>query len=58
MFCCQNTCAEQTLDVLKSSPGLQDIWQLHYSVAGRDKNAEEAFIANPDDPCEAKLIKR
>ena len=46
-----------TLDVLRSSPGVQDIWQLHYSVAGRDKNAAEAFIANPDDPCEAKLIK-
>jgi competence protein ComEC len=45
---------------LKSSPGLQDIWQLHYSVprpareafgettdqGGKDLNAPEEFIAN------------
>ena len=45
------------LDILKSSPGLQDLWQLHYSNSGQDKNAPEPFIANLTEPCEAKLIK-
>jgi competence protein ComEC len=47
----------ETLDVLKSSPGLQDLWQLHYSNAGGQKNSPADFIANPKEPCEAKLIK-
>jgi beta-lactamase superfamily II metal-dependent hydrolase len=47
----------ETLDVLKSSPGLQDLWQLHYSKAGGQKNAPADFIANLKEPCEAKLIK-
>lgn len=47
----------ETLDVLNSSPGLQDLWQLHYSNAGGQKNAPADFIANPKEPCEAKLIK-
>ena len=45
------------LDIIKSSPGLQDLWQLHYSNAGQDKNAPEPFIANLTEPCEAKMIK-
>jgi hypothetical protein len=47
----------ETLDVLHSSPGFQDLWQLHYSVAGGQKNAPADFIANLQEPCEAKLIK-
>lgn len=32
-----------------SSPGIQDIWQVHYAVnAGKENNAAEQFIANPD----------
>jgi len=32
---------------LRSSPGIQDIWQLHYSVtAGPELNAPEQFLAN------------
>jgi competence protein ComEC len=46
-----------TMDVLKNSPGLQDLWQLHYSRAGGQKNAPADFIANPKEPCDAKLIK-
>ena len=49
--------APETLDVLNSSPGLQDLWQLHYSEAGGLKNAPADFIANLKEPCEAKLIK-
>jgi competence protein ComEC len=47
----------ETLDILRTSPGLQDLWQLHYSPAAGAKNAPADFIANPTDPCEAKLIK-
>jgi len=47
----------EVLDILKSSPGLQDIWQLHYSIAGKDKNAPVEFIANLEEKCEGKLIK-
>ena len=49
--------------ILKSSPGLEDIWQLHYSVprparplfgettdqGGKDLNTPEQFIANLDE---------
>jgi competence protein ComEC len=32
------------------SPGLQDLWQLHYSVEGAAAhNVAEKFIANPDE---------
>jgi beta-lactamase superfamily II metal-dependent hydrolase len=36
--------------IIKDSPGLEDLWQLHYAVdGGADHNVAEAFIANPDD---------
>jgi beta-lactamase superfamily II metal-dependent hydrolase len=32
------------------SPGIEDVWQLHYAVdAGADHNVAEKFIANPDE---------
>jgi len=35
--------------ILRGTPGLKDIWQLHYSVnAGPDANPPEDFVANPD----------
>jgi beta-lactamase superfamily II metal-dependent hydrolase len=41
--------APQTWDTLKGAPGLEDIWQSHYSVpAGADRNPPADFIANPD----------
>jgi hypothetical protein len=44
--------------IIRSSPGLEDIWQLHFAIAGgKDNNATDAFIANPDENCEAKWIK-
>jgi beta-lactamase superfamily II metal-dependent hydrolase len=45
------------LDIVKSSPGLEDLWQLHYSPKGGDaKNAPKDFCANITDPCEGKPI--
>lgn len=44
--------------VIKDSPGLEDIWQIHYSIAGgADHNARDSYIANVDEICEGKYIK-
>ena len=45
--------------VVKSSPGLEDIWQLHYSIeGGKDNNANESFVANlGEQNCEGKAIR-
>ena len=43
---------------IHSSPGLADIWQLHYSVAGgKENNAPDTFLANTDEQCEGKWIR-
>ena len=47
----------RVLDTIKSSPGLQDLWQLHFTTASGEKNTPVDFIANPDPNCEAKMIK-
>jgi hypothetical protein len=37
----------RTWPALRGAPGLQDIWQLHFSLnAGKDANPPEDFIAN------------
>jgi competence protein ComEC len=46
----------EVLDIVRTSPGLLDVWQMHYSNAAGEKNAPEDFIANPKDPCEGKAI--
>ena len=46
----------EVLDILRSSPGFQDLWQMHRSAAAGQKNAPEDFIANPGEPCEARTI--
>ena len=38
--------AVATFETLKSSPGLEDLWQLHYGVDAKDHNMPEQFIAN------------
>jgi competence protein ComEC len=36
--------------IIKTSPGLDDLWQLHYAVdGGADHNVAEPFIANLDE---------
>ena len=38
-----------TFRIVKSSPGLLDFWQLHYSEnVGKGVNSQNAFIANID----------
>jgi competence protein ComEC len=44
--------------VVRNSPGLEDIWQLHFSNAGgKTANAPEQFIANPTEPCQGHYLK-
>jgi competence protein ComEC len=38
--------APQTFQILRDSPGLEDLWQNHYSIAAGDLNRPETFIAN------------
>ena len=40
----------EAIRTVRSSPGLQDFWQLHYAVdAGKDVNMADAMIANLDE---------
>jgi beta-lactamase superfamily II metal-dependent hydrolase len=46
-----------TYQVVRSSPGLEDIWQLHFAVAGeKQNNAPDPFLANLDPNCEGKSL--
>jgi len=39
-----------TWQTIHASPGLEDIWQLHYAISGgKDNNAPDTFIANTDE---------
>jgi beta-lactamase superfamily II metal-dependent hydrolase len=41
----------EAMPTMRSSPGLEDIWQLHWShTAGLEQNSAGVFIANLDDP--------
>jgi beta-lactamase superfamily II metal-dependent hydrolase len=43
--------AVAALEIMRRSPGLEDIWQLHWSYnAGIEHNPPGVFIANIDDP--------
>jgi competence protein ComEC len=43
---------------LHDTPGLQDIWQLHYAIAaGKDHNSADPFLANIDEQCEGKWLR-
>jgi hypothetical protein len=45
-------------NLLKSSPGLEDIWQLHFAMAGgKEANAADSFIANLNEVCEGQSIQ-
>jgi beta-lactamase superfamily II metal-dependent hydrolase len=47
----------ETWQTVRNSPGLEDIWQLHYAVeGGADHNAPDSFIANVDEACEGKAL--
>jgi len=48
----------EALSTIRSSPGLLDVWQLHYAQdAGKGNNAPEPFIVNVDQDSPASWIK-
>ena len=44
--------------VMRATPGLEDIWQSHFTTAGgQEKNPPADFIANIDPECQGKWLK-
>ena len=47
-----------TWQTLHDSPGLEDIWQLHYAIAAeKDHNSPDTFLANIDEICQGKWLR-
>jgi competence protein ComEC len=47
-----------TWPILRATPGLEDIWQVHYSALGaKETNPPDDFIANLEPPDQGNLIK-
>ena len=50
-------CPNNKIGTVTSSPGIEDLWQLHYSIeGGQEHNVNADQIANPDENCEGKGI--
>ena len=50
--------APQTWETLHRAPGLEDIWQVHYSLAGgKERNPVDSYIANLEGADEAFWLK-
>jgi beta-lactamase superfamily II metal-dependent hydrolase len=48
----------EALHTIRTSPGMEDVWQLHYAqAAGKENNAPEPFIVNVDQDAQASWIK-
>lgn len=44
--------------IVKDSPGLEDLWQVHYAMeGGKEHNVADSFIANVDEHCTGQYIK-
>jgi competence protein ComEC len=44
--------------IVKDSPGLEDLWQLHYAIdGGKEHNVPDSLIANVDEHCMGQYIK-
>lgn len=47
----------ESFRTVKSSPGLEDIWQLHFGVVGgKDTNGADDHIANLEERCQGKSL--
>jgi len=43
---------------IRDTPSVQDLWQLHFAIAGgKEHNSADMFIANVDEICEGKWLK-
>jgi competence protein ComEC len=48
----------ETWQTIRDSPGLEDLWQLHFAFAGgKEHNSADPFLANLDEICEGKWIR-
>jgi beta-lactamase superfamily II metal-dependent hydrolase len=48
----------EALHTFRTTPGVEDIWQLHYAQdAGKENNAPEPFIVNVDQDAKVSWIK-
>jgi beta-lactamase superfamily II metal-dependent hydrolase len=48
----------EALRTIRSSPGLEDVWQLHYSQnASKEENAPEPYLVNVDQDASVSWIK-
>ena len=46
----------EALHTIRTSPGIEDVWQLHYAQnAGKENNAPEPFIVNVDQDAKREL---
>jgi competence protein ComEC len=44
--------------IIHDTPGMEDLWQLHFAVAGgKGHNSSDTLISNVDEVCEGKWIK-
>ena len=44
--------------IIKASPGLEDLWQIHFAIAGKaESNSPESLIANLAEDCAGKYIR-
>jgi len=47
-----------TWDIIKSSPGLEDLWQLHFAEeGGKEHNSPDSLIANVDEADTGNYLK-
>jgi hypothetical protein len=45
-------------ETVHTSPGLQDLWQVHFALAGgKEKNSPEPMIANLEEECGGRYLK-
>jgi len=42
---------------VKASPGLQDLWQLHFALEAGKDNTPDPFIANVDEFCQGAFLR-
>ncbi len=48
----------EALHTIRTSPGIEDVWQLHYAQnAGRENNAAEPYLVNIDSDASVSWIK-